>query len=85
MRHFEANHRNAAAVTRESTFDGFGDRPGEEHYFAQEAIGQVEKLIDLHFGHDERMTFPQGKDIQEGEESFVLCYFVRRYFSRDKL
>ncbi len=85
MRHFEADHGNAATVTGKGAFDGARYRPGEKHYFAKVAFGQVEKLVDLCFWYYERMSFPQGKDIKESEEPVVLRYFVRRYFSRDDL
>ena len=83
--YFEANHGNAASVTRKCVFDSARDRPGENQHVAQIVIGQVEEFVDLHFWHDKRMAFPQGKDIEESEEPIVLRYFIRRYFSRDDL
>jgi len=85
MRHFEADHGNAAPVTSKGAFDGARYGPGEKHYFAKVVFRQVEKFVDLYFWYYERMPLPQGKDIQESEETVVLRYFVRRYFSRDDL
>jgi len=47
----------------------------------QVVVRDIEKTIHFQFGHHERMAFPQGEDIQEGEKSLVLRNLIGGYLS----
>jgi hypothetical protein len=85
MRHFEAYHGDATAITGKGFLDGFGDGPREYQQLAQVGFWQVKEFVDLDPGHDEGMSFTKGKDIQEGEESLVFGYLIRGYPASDDL
>src|SRR6185437_7702596 len=82
---FDPHHGNAAAVTTESLFDGFGDGSCEHQYAVQIGIGKVKEIIDLRFRYYQGMPFAERKDIQKSEETVVFGNLVRWYLPRDDL
>ena len=76
MRYFETHYGDATTITRERLLYRFCNRPGEQKDAAQIIFGHIEEIIDLDLGHDQRMSFPQRKDIEECKELIVFGYLI---------
>ena len=56
---------------------------GEDDHPLQGFVVQVENIIDLFLGDDQRMTFLEGIDVEECQKIFILRHLVARDFAVD--
>ena len=83
MGNLQSQHDDRHPFAVDLPFDPAGDFLGEEHHAGEHLIVQIENVIDLFLGHDERMSFGQGVDVEKCVVIRIFGDFVRRNLSGD--
>ena len=83
MRHFETDNGHADALARDGFLYGLGHMLGKHHHLTEFLIFDIEDVIGLVFGNDERMTFRQRIDVEKCKKTVVFGNFITRDFTVD--
>jgi len=85
MRNFKSHDGNSYPLTRNGLFNGTSYALCKHMKRSQLFILQIENIIDLSFGNNQRMSFHQRIDIKKSKKVFILSYFVTRNVASNNL
>ena len=85
MRNFKPHDSNSYPLTRDGLFNGPSYALCKHMKRSQLFILQIENIIDLSFGNNQRMSFHQRIDIKKSKKVFILSYFVTRNVASNNL
>ena len=85
MWNFQSYDGKPTAIAFKGLLDRPGDWLGKDQHFGQIFFRHIEEFIDLCFGDDQGVAFPERKNIQEGIEPIVFRNFVGRDLPCDDL
>lgn len=85
MGHLQSDHADAHARAGHGLLYLSGYVSGKDEYSGEQIFGKVEDIVDFTLRNDERMSFSQGIDVQECQESVVFGNFMGGNFPVDDL
>lgn len=81
VRHFQSQDCYSDFATRDSLFQCFGYLLGEQHHPGKLVVVNIEDIVGLMFGNDQRVSPIYRIDVEEGKVMVVLGDFITGYFS----
>ena len=83
MRNLQPHNSYPHTFARNSFLNGTSYRFGKDMHSCQVIITQIENIINLLLGDNQRMPFHQRINIKESKKTFIFCHLITGNFTCD--